>query len=145
MFNVNTMNMANVISNKILIVLSILIRRSLPSPSAENGTFAGLMFMSDDLQCLAEMPVGDLMKIQKAIRTMNAVSAYDAQRLPNSIAPEIDSQNRNQNDSRLRELPEAEARNVFQYFTPHTTQSPQAERFMMTGQVDGAQRNKQLM
>lgn len=136
---------ANVISKKILIVLSILIRCSLSSPSTVNGTFDGLMFMSDDLQCLAQMPVGELMKIQKAIRTMNAVSVHDAQRLPNSIASEIDSQNRNQSDSRLREIPEAEARNVFQYFTSHTTQSPQAERFMMTGQQSGTVRNKQLM
>lgn len=131
----------NVISNKILIVLSILIRCSLALPSTGNGTFTGLMFMSNDLQCLAQMPVGDLMKIQKAIRTMNAVSVNDAHRLPNAILSEINNHSQNQSDSRLREIPVAETRNVFQHFTPHTTQSPQAEPFMM----DEALRNKQLM
>lgn len=135
------MSSMNIISNKILIVLSILIQCSLTWPSTGNETFTGLMFMSNDLQCLAQMPVGDLMKIQKAIRTMNAVSVNDAHRFSNAISSKIDNQSQNQSDSRLRELPVAETRNVFQHFTPHATQSPQAEPFMM----DEALRNKQLV
>lgn len=123
-------------ANKILIVLAILIRCSLMSPS-QNGTYDGVVFgAANDLQCLAEMPVSDLMKIRKAIRMMHAVSAYDAHRMSSPIALEINNQHQNQSDSLLRELPTAETKNVFQYFTglsATTTKSPLAQPFMMTG------------
>lgn len=137
--------MMNRISKKILIVFSILIRCSLSFESTENGTFDSLMYTSNDLQCLAETPIGDLMKIRKAIRMMNAVSIYDAHRL--STATALQNDNQNQSDSELRELPGAEARNVFQYFhryTTSTTKSPLAEPFMMSSQVHDAMRNNHV-
>lgn len=142
--------MMNVISNKVLIVLAILIRCILTLPSAlENGTYDnGIMYISNDMQCLAQMPVGELMKIQKAIRMMHAVSNdFDTHQTSNLTALKIDNQNHNQSDSLLRELPTAETRNVFQYFSrfkTSTTKSPLAEPFMMTNQMHNAWRNNQL-
>lgn len=129
------MTSINGMANKILIVLAILIRCSLMLPS-QNGTYDGMMLGSNDLQCLTEMPVSDLMKIRKAIRMMHAVSAYDEHQMSNTIALKINNQNQNQNDSLLRELPVAETHKVFQYFTRFTTtttKSPLAQPFMMTG------------
>ncbi|XP_031635792.1 uncharacterized protein LOC116348801 [Contarinia nasturtii] len=139
------MRMMNGISNKILIVLAILIRYTSTVSTMENGTDDGMMFVSNDLQCLAQMPVGDLMKIRKAIRMMHAVSEYDAHRLPHLTA--IDNQNQNQTDSLLRELPEADTRNAFQYFSryPNSTNLPMAQRFMMTSPMHKNPPNKQLM
>lgn len=154
------MNTMNGISNKILIVLVILIRCSLSTSAVENGTYDnsneydylngnGMMYTSNDLQCLAEMPVGDLMKIRKAIRMMHAVSDYDAHQTSSHLAaaPKIDNQNQtqsqNQSNGLLRELPVAEKRTAFQYFTS-TTKSPLAEPFMMTNQMHNAWRNNQL-
>lgn len=143
--------MMNRISNKFLIVLAILVRCTLTLPSAlENGTYNdnGIMYISNDLQCLAQMPVGELMKIRKAIRMMHAVSDnFDAHQTSNLKALKIDNQNHNQSDSLLRELPMAETRNVFQYFsrfTTSTTKSPLAEPFMMTNQMHNAWQNNQL-
>lgn len=145
------MNMMNRISNEILIILTILIRCSLTLPSAlENATtLNGLdtMFISNDLQCLAQMPYTDLMKIRKAIRMMHVVSDYDAHQTWNLTTSKIDNQNHNQSDSLLRELPADETRHVFQYisrFKTSTTKSPLAEPFMMTNQMHNAWRNNQL-
>lgn len=133
-----------------LIVLTILMRCSFTlASSRENGTYDGLMFIENDVECLAEMPIGELMKIQKAIRMMHVVSAYDAHQRLNSSVLEINNQNQNQNDSRLRELiePAAETRTIhrlFSHFTTSTTKSPLAEAFMMTGQVHDAIKHNQL-
>lgn len=149
----SVMNMMNVTANMILIFilyLPMLIQYSLALiPSPENGTYDSLMYIENDVQCLAQMPVGELMKIQKAIRMMHAVSAYDAHRQPNLSALEVNNQSQNQNDSRLRELsePVAETRTVFglfDRFKTSTTKSPLAEAFMMTGQVHDALRGGQL-
>lgn len=142
------MSMMNGISNKILIVLAILIRYSSTMSSMENGTSNGMMFIGNDLQCLAQMPVGDLMKIRKAIRMMHAVSDYDAHHLPHLNALKIDNQNRNQTDSLLRELPDvADTHAAFRYFSRYSnsTNSPMAQRFMMTNQMHNDARNNQLM
>lgn len=134
------------ISNKILIVLSILIRCSLSVKSMANETLNGMIFTSNDLQCLAETPFSDLMKIQKAIRMMHVVSAYDAQKWSNSTALQIDNQIPNQSDTLLRELPMAEERTVFQYFQQYKTSTikPQSEPFMMSSQVHDAMRHNQI-
>lgn len=143
------MSMMNGISNKILIVSAILIRCSLTLPSVwENGTYDnGIMYTSNDLQCLTEMPMSELMKIRKAIRMMHAVSDYDAYQTSNFTASKIDNQNHKQSDSLLRELPVAETRNVFPFFsrfTTSTTKSPLAEPFMMTNPMQNAWQYNQL-
>lgn len=132
------------------IVLTILMRCSLTlASSPENGTYDSLMYIENDVECLAEMPIGELMKIQKAIRMMHVVSAYDAHQRPNLPVLQINNQNQNHNDSRLRELvePAAETRTIhrlFSRFTTTTTKSPLAEAFMMTGQVHDAYKSNQL-
>lgn len=149
------MSAMNGISNKTLIVLVILFRCSLAASAVENGTYDnsneydyyngnGMIYTPNDLQCLAQMPVGDLMKIRKAIRMMHAVSDYDAHQTSSHLAAalKIDNQHQNQSNSLLRELPAAETRTVFKYFTP-TTKSPLAEPFMMTNHHN-AWRNNQL-
>ena len=112
------------------------------------------MFIADDVQCLAQMPVTDLMKIRNTIKMMHAVSAYDALHRQPTHATELEinsqsqnqSQNQNQSDSDsgtdspLRELDESvsETKHIFKYlrrFTTSTTKSPMAEAFMMTGQM----------
>lgn len=148
-------NMMNRIENMIIIFivfLPILSQYSLALASIpQNGTYDSLMFIEDDVQCLAQMPVGDLMKIQKAIRSMHAVAAYNAHQHSNLTALKIDnrSQNQNQSDSLLRELnePTAETRTIsrlFNRFTTSTTKSPLAEAFMMAGQEHDAIRGNQL-
>lgn len=112
-----------------------------------NETLNSLMFTSNDLQCLAETPFTDLMKIQKAIRMMHAVSAYDAHKWTNSTALQIDNQIQNQSDTLMRELPMPEARNAFQYFQQYkisTIKPPLAEPFMMASQVHDAMRHNQI-
>lgn len=135
----------------ILIALPILGRCSFALTSQQNGTHASsLMFIADDLQCLAQMPVTDLMKIRNTIKMMHAVSAYDALHRQPTHATELEingqsqiqNQNRSDNDSDspLRELDGtvAETKHIFKYlsrFTTSTTKSPLAEAYMMTGQM----------
>lgn len=134
----------------LIVILPILIRNSLSVASTpENGTYDSLMFIENDVQCLAQMPIGDLMKIQKAIRSLHAVSAYNAHRHSNLSALKINNHNQNQSDSQLRELnePAAETRTVFHLFnrfTTSTTKSPLAAAFMMTGQEHDAISGSQL-
>lgn len=124
----------------IFIVLTMVFQCSLVLPSSvKNGTYDSLMFIENDVQCLAQMPIDKLMKIQKAIRMMHVVSAYDAHH-PSNLT-EINNDSQNQSDTRLRELaaPEAESRTLHRLFggftTSPTVQSPLAEAFMMPGQV----------
>lgn len=131
------------ISIKILFALAILIRCA---STLENGTYDAMMFVSNDLQCLTQMPIGELMKIKKAIRMMHVVSDYEELRPWNSTESKIDNQT--QSDNLLRELPNIESRNVFHYFTrfeTSTAKSPLAEPFMMTSQLHDTLRNNQLM
>lgn len=138
------------IAYEVLIVSVLLISCSLlTSSSIEIGPYDDIMHTSNDMQCLAQMPIVDLMKIQNAIKMMHAVSAYDAKRLSNLTASPIDYQNYNESHSGLlRELPADETRHMFRYyprFARLTTKSPLAEPFMMTSQVHEAMKNNELV
>lgn len=118
------------------------------SSSMENGTDDNLMFISSDMECLAQLPIVDLMKIRKAIKMMHAVSVYDANRLSNLTTLQINNQNRSQSDAGLRELPTDETRSIFRYlprFGASTTESPMAEHFIMASQVHDAMKHNDLM
>lgn len=137
------MSMMSRISNKILIALAILIRCA---STLENGTYDAMMFIPNDLQCLTQMPIGELMKIKKAIRMMHVVSDYEELRPWNSTESKIDNQT--QSDNSLRELPNIESRSLFHYstrFGTSTAESPLAEPFIMTSQLHETLRNNQLM
>lgn len=151
--------MMNGIANTVLILIAlpILGRCSFAVTSQQTGTNASssLMFIADDVECLAQMPVTDLMKIRNTIKMMRAVTAYDAlHRQPPTLATELEinsqpqaqaqAQNQNRNDSdsdsALRELDESvsETKHIFKYlsrFTSSTTKSPIAEAYMMNGQM----------
>lgn len=148
--------MMNGIANTVLILIAlpILGRCSFAMTSQQSGTNASssLMFIADDVECLAQMPVTDLMKIRNTIKMMHAVTAYDAShRQPSTHATQLEinsqsqvenqNQNRNGSDSSLRELDESvsETKHIFKYlssrFTTSTTKSPIAEAYMMNGQM----------
>lgn len=140
--------MMNGIANTVLILIAlpILGRCSFAMTSHQNRTHASsLMYIADDVECLAQMPVTDLMKIRNTIKMMHAVTAYDAlHRQPPEleINGRIQTQNQNQsdNDSPLRELDESvsETKHIFKYlrrFTTSTTISPMAQAYMMNGQM----------
>lgn len=142
------MMMMNGIANTVLILIAlpILGRCSFAMTSHQNGTHASsLMFIADDVECLAQMPVTDLMKIRNTIKIMHAVTAYDAlHRQPPTHATELETNGQNQNrsdsDSPLRELDESvsETKHVIKYlsrFTTSTTKSPMAEAYMMNSQM----------
>lgn len=101
----------------------------------ENGTASSLMFMPDDIQCLTQMPLTELMKIQRTIASLHAVSDYDAKQMA--------SNNQNQSEielSELREAPESEAeeRTLFHYFKwKATTKSPLAASLISTSNAYG--------
>lgn len=133
---------------RILIVSALLISCLSTSSSVENGAYDNLMYISSDMECLAQMPFVDLMKIQKAIKMMHSVSADDVNRLSNLTASQIDNQNHSQSDSDLRELPTDETRRTFRFlprFGHSTTKSSLAEPFMMTSQVHDAMKNNVIM
>lgn len=94
----------------------------------ENGT--RYMYIDDDLYCLTQMPVDDLLKIQKTIGMLHAVSDYDKKRmlLAPATASKIDNQTDTSGsniDSAVRELSEAdETKNIFHFFRPNTTPTP---------------------
>lgn len=162
---VHIMNvMINEITNMflILIVLTSLIRYTLAWPSTVYGTAVdvgggrgdggGLMYIENDLQCLAQMPVADLMRIRNAIKMMHAVSAYDEHRHHNtSPTMRIETTGQNQSDTLLRALdePTDETRQVFQYFKQRfkgsTTKSPLAEAYIMTSQGPNTGKIHQLV
>lgn len=146
--------MMNGIANTVLILIAlpILGRCSFAMTSHQNRTHASsLMFIADDVECLAQMPVTDLMKIRNTIKMMHAVTAYDAlHRQPPTHPAEwgingrSQTQNHNRNDSDndspLRELDESvsETKHIFKYlsqFTTSTTISPMAQAYMMNGQM----------
>lgn len=166
MYNVMSL-MMNGIANTVLILIAlpILGRCSF----AQNGTHesaaaSNLMFIADDVECLAQMPVTDLMKIRNTIKMMHAVTVYDAalhqQQPPSTHATESDgngknqignNQNQSDIDSPLRELDESvsETKHIFKYlssrFTTSTTQTPMAEAYMMNGQMhDELMKQQQL-
>lgn len=156
----------NGIANLVFILISLLLldRCSFALASHANGTHASsLMFIADDIQCLAQMPITDLMKIRNTIKVMHAVSAYDAlHRQPTAtteleIGEQSHSQNRSDNDSdsQLRELnePVAETKHIFKYLSPFktsTTTPPLAEAYIWNGQIHNdvikhQQQQQQLM
>lgn len=101
----------------------------------ENGTASSLMFMPDDIQCLTQMPLTELIKIQRTITSLHAVSDYDAKQMASN------SQNQSEIEmSELREAPESEAeeRTLFHYFKwKTTTKSPLAASFISTPNAYG--------
>lgn len=119
------MNGINVMIGVANTILIILVDCSLTLASSQNGTLESMM--ADDVQCLAQMPVGDLMKIRKAIGMMHAVSVYDAQRLSNASALQINNQT---------EPAETRTFQMFGGFTGSTTtsSSPLAQSFVMAKQ-----------
>lgn len=101
----------------------------------ENGTASNLMFMPDDIQCLTQMPLTELIKIQRTIASLHVVSDYDAKQMTSN------SQNQSEIEmSELREAPESEAeeRTFFHYFKwKTTTKSPLAASLISTSNAYG--------
>lgn len=87
-----------------------------------NGTSnsnSSLMFIyDDDLQCLTQMPLTDLLKIRRTIASMHIVSEFDEKQMSKSIDNHGDDK-----PSELRELPDdaVEPRTIFRFFKRKTT------------------------
>lgn len=95
-------------------------------PLYENGTRT-FMYVDDDLYCLTQMPIDNLLKIQKTIGMMHAVADYDKKQMLSTLETTTKIDNRsnydddhvpNNNDDVLRELTGSETKNIFRFFTP---------------------------
>lgn len=123
--------MAKFVPFFLVIVLSPRLAIALAPINNRNLTDSSLMYMNDDLQCLAQMPLNDLLKIQKNIASFHTVSEYDKFQMVDLSARQLNDNSESDDDgdsevsssSELRELPEAEPRTIFKYFRRTTTTS----------------------
>lgn len=121
-----------------VLCLSLIVLKSASANSTdlyENETASSLMFMPDNIQCLTQMPLTELIKIQRTIASLHAVSDYDAKQMTSN------SQNQSEIEmSELREAPESEAeeRTLLHYFKwKTTTKSPLAASLISTSSAYG--------
>lgn len=74
----------------------------------------------DDLQCLTQMPMSELLRIQKNLHLMHAVSDYNANAVGSKAISRIDNHHTiNNNNSKLDSIqPVLESRHTFHNFEP---------------------------
>lgn len=120
--------------------LSLILIASSVSVTSFTNT-SSTMYMFDDLQCLAQVSVNDLLKIQKNINMMHAVSVQNTRKNSNPLTLSSKINNNKTSDrSELRDLPDVETRSIFHYFMPSktTTETPSVASLLMTSDAQGA-------
>lgn len=134
--------MATFVQHLTIIVLTSTSTSVLSQMHRGNETDSHLMFMYDDLQCLTQMPLNDLLKIRRTISSFQAVAQYDEQ----EMSKQIDKKHVNDERNELRELPEAEPRTIFRYFNrKSSTEIPLAASLISTANAHDMMRPHGLL